>query len=34
MKKSKMIGALSVMSVSLCAFAVGMGINGGEKACC
>ena len=33
MKKSKMIGALSVMSVSLCAFAVGMGINGGEKAC-
>ena len=33
MKKSKMIGALSVMSLSLCAFAVGMGINGGEKAC-
>ena len=34
MKKSKMIGALSVMSVSLCAFAVGMGGgNGGEKAC-
>ena len=34
MKKSKMIGALSVMSVSLCALAVGMGGgNGGEKAC-
>ena len=34
MKKSKMIGVLSVMSVSLCAFAVGMGGgNGGEKAC-
>ena len=33
MKKSKMIGALSVISLSLCAFAVGMGINGGEKAC-
>ena len=34
MKKSKMIGALSVMSLSLCAFAVGMGGgNGGEKAC-
>ena len=33
MKKSKMIGALSVMSLSLCAFAVGMGINGGENAC-
>ncbi len=33
MKKSKMIGVLSVMSLSLCAFAVGMGINGGEKAC-
>ena len=33
MKKSKMIGVLSVMSVSLCAFAVGMGVNGGEKAC-
>ena len=34
MKKSKMIGALSVMSVSLCALAVGMGGgSGGEKAC-
>ena len=34
MKKSKMIGVLSVMSLSLCAFAVGMGGgNGGEKAC-
>ncbi len=34
MKKSKMIGVLSVMSVSLCALAVGMGGgNGGEKAC-
>ena len=33
MKKSKMIGVLSVMSVFLCAFAVGMGVNGGEKAC-
>ena len=34
MKKSKMIGALSVISLSLCAFAVGMGGgNGGEKAC-
>ena len=34
MKKSKMIGALSVMSLSLCAFAVGMGGgSGGEKAC-
>ena len=34
MKKSKMIGVLSVMSVSLCAFAVGMGGgSGGEKAC-
>ncbi len=30
MKKSKMIGALSVMSLSLCAFAVGMGINGAK----
>ncbi len=28
-----MIGVLSVMSVSLCAFALGMGGNGGEKAC-
>ena len=34
MKKSKMIGVLSVMSVSLCALAVGMGGgSGGEKAC-
>ncbi len=30
MKKSKMIGVLSVMSVSLCAFALGMGVNGAK----
>ena len=34
MKKSKMIGVLSVISLSLCALAVGMGGgSGGEKAC-
>ena len=30
MKKSKMIGVLSVMSVSLCALALGMGVNGAK----